>query len=191
MDTITPLSWKGLNDPTFEHCLVSRMPGAIVVQSKIEGTVNNEQTIVEYRLELDTAWSLQSVQLSMTQPAVRSIRLTHNKFGEWVDDQLKTWPQLDGCMEVDISLTPFTNTLPVKRLCFKPGESREIKVVYFDLPSFEISMKPQRYTYLGDNVFRFESLDADYVNEITFNAAGFVQHYPDLFELQETTPVSL
>jgi hypothetical protein len=185
MDTVTQLSWKGLDDQTFEHCAVSRMPGTMMVQSKIEGAVNNEHTIVEYRLEMDNAWTISAVEVRMSQPAVKSIRLTHNKFGEWVDETLHTWPQLDGCMEVDISLTPFTNSLPIKRLCFKPGESREIKVVYFDLPSFEIKMHPQRYTYLGDNKFKFESLETGYTNEITFNDAGFVQDYPALFELQD------
>jgi hypothetical protein len=190
MEAITQLSWKGLEDQTFEHCSITRTPGQMVVQSKIEGAVNNEHTIVEYVLELDNAWMVNSVEVKMTQPATRSIKLTHNKYGEWVDSDLHTWPELDGCMELDISLTPFTNTLPIKRLWFKPGESHEIKVVYFDLPAFDIRIQTQRYTYLGDNVFRFESLDTGYTNEITFNASGFVQHYPELFELQSATSIA-
>jgi uncharacterized protein len=184
MDTNTKLVWKGLEDQTFEHCMVTRTPGQLEVQSKIEGPVNNVHTIVEYEVVLDTAWTVSSVQVKMTAPAPeKSIKLTHNKFGEWVDDNLHTRPDLDGCLDIDISLTPFTNSLPVKRLCFKPGESRELPVLYFDLPAFDIRIQKQRYTYLGNNVFKFEALDTGYTNEITFTPGGFVQQYPDLYEL--------
>ena len=184
MDTSTRLVWKGLEDQTFEHCVVTRKTGQLEIQSKIEGPVNNVHTVVEYELVLDAAWTVSSLQVKMTAPAPEKIiKLTHNKFGEWVDDTLHTRPDLDGCLDIDISLTPFTNSLPVKRLCFKPGESREIQVLYFDLPAFDISMKKQRYTYQGGNVFKFESLDTGYTNVITFTAAGFVQQYPNLFEL--------
>jgi hypothetical protein len=184
MDAITKLVWKGLEDATFEHCMVTRKPGQLEVQSKIEGPVNNVHTIVEYEVVLDATWTVHSVQVKMSAPdPAKSIKLTHNKFGEWVDDALHTRPDLDGCRDIDISLTPFTNSLPVKRLCFKPGESHEIQVLYFDLPAFDIRMQKQRYTFLNNNVFRFEALDTGYTNEITFNPAGFVQQYPDLFEL--------
>jgi len=184
MEVTTKLVWKGLDDPTFEHCTISRMPGQLFVQSKIEGPVNNVHTIVEYEVELDNAWTVASVQLKMIAPEpARSIKLTHNRYGEWVDDTLHTRPELDGCMDIDISLTPFTNSLPVKRLCFQPGESHEIKVVYFNLPEFTFYLQRQRYTYQGNDLYKYEGLDTGYSNVITFNPAGFVEHYPGLFEL--------
>lgn len=179
--------WKGLYDPTFEHCIVTRKPEHLLVQSKIEGPVNNVHTIVEYELMLDTNWMVCSVELKMVAPTPqRYIKLTHNKYGEWVDHELHTRPELDGCLDIDISLTPFTNTLPVKRLCFKPGERHDIKVLYFDLPVFDITMQTQRYTYLGENRFTFEAPDTGYTNEITFTPAGFIQEYPGLFELENS-----
>jgi hypothetical protein len=40
---------------------------------------------------------------------------------------------LSGCCEnVDVSETPFTNTLPIRRLGLTSGESAEIRVAYFD-----------------------------------------------------------
>ena len=39
---------------------------------------------------------------------------------------------LVGCEYVDISETPFTNTLVIRRLGLTPGESADISVAYFD-----------------------------------------------------------
>src|SRR5262245_28293155 len=149
METTSKLVWKGLDDQTYEHCTLQRKPGQLVVTSKIEGPVNNQHIIVEYEIVLDNNWTVNSVEVKLINPEPRSIKLTHNKYGEWIDDSLHPRPDLDGCMDIDISLTPFTNTLPVKRLCYKAGESREIKVVYFDLPAFEVRLQTQRYTFLG------------------------------------------
>jgi len=185
MDVITKLAWKGIENATFEHCTVTRSPGNILVQSKLEGPVNNVHTIVEYEVRLTTSWIVTSVLLKMTLAGASEqvIKLTHNKLGDWADDSLHTLTDLETCMDVDISVTPFTNTLPLKRLCFKTGESRELKMVYFDLPSFEVKASRQRYTYLGNNRFIYEGIDTGYKNEIAFTPDGFVKLYPGLFEL--------
>jgi hypothetical protein len=184
MDVTTNLNWKGLDDPTVEHCTIIRSTGNIVVKSKIEGLVNNVHTIAEYELQLTTSWIVYSVDLNINNDNTKqSVKLMHNKAGEWTDASMRVVHELDGCIDIDISLTPFTNTLPVKRLCFKTGESRELKMLYIDLHSFDVKAQPQRYTYLGNNHFVFEALDTGYKNEITFTPDGFVRNYPGLFEL--------
>lgn len=184
MEFLTKLVWKGLENATLEHCTIIRSPGNILVQSKIEGAVNNVHTVVEYELQLTNAWIVYAVELKMNRAeSEQSVKLIHNKSGEWSDSALHILPQLEDCIDLDISVTPFTNTLPVKRLCFKPGESRELKMVYIDLPSFELKMSRQRYTWLGNNRFIYEGMDTGYKNEITFNPDSFVIQYPGLFEL--------
>jgi hypothetical protein len=184
MEFLTKLVWTGLENATFEHCTIIRSPGNILVQSKIEGAVNNVHTVVEYELRLTNAWIVYDAELKVNlADQEQSVKLIHNKSGEWSDGELHILPGLEDCMDIDISVTPFTNTLPVKRLCFKPGESRELKMVYIDLPSFELKMSRQRYTWLGNNRFIYEGIDTGYRNEITFNPEGFVIQYPGLFEL--------
>jgi len=41
-------------------------------------------------------------------------------------------PELEGCMDVDISVTPFTNTLPIQKLGLAPTESPEVSVAYVE-----------------------------------------------------------
>jgi hypothetical protein len=51
-------------------------------------------------------------------------------------------------VDVDISITPFTNTLPIGRLKLHTGESQEILAVYICMPDLAISTDRQRYTCL-------------------------------------------
>ena len=52
---------------------------------------------------------------------------------------------------MDISETPFTNTLPIRRLGLAPGESADVSVAYFDGSELQPWPEPQRYTCLETN----------------------------------------
>ena len=85
-------------------------------------------------------------------------------------------------IDVDITATPFTNTLPIRRLNLSAGQSADITVAYIDVPSLTVTADPQRYTCLEPmRRYRFESLDSDFMREIEVDEHGLVVLYPDLF----------
>ncbi len=90
--------------------------------------------------------------LTPTRVEISGLILEHDGQGSWVDR-----PELDGCLEVDISITPLTNTLPIRRLKLEPGDSREIRAVYIELPRLSVSVMPQRYSRLGERLYRYQS----------------------------------
>ena len=83
--------------------------------------------------------------------------------GNWAtsDGRALTYPS--GCEYVDTSETPFTITLPIRRLGLVPGESADISVAYFDGDELQPWPEPQRYTRLKESdeggLYRFVSLD--------------------------------
>ena len=94
---------------------------------------------------------------------------------------------LKGCSDVDIMITPFTNTLPIRRLNLALHESREISVVYFSLPDLTVSRLDQRYTFLlqekDHSVYKYESLNSGFTRDIKVDADGLVIDYPGIFKL--------
>lgn len=78
-------------------------------------------------------------------------------------------------------MTPFTNTLAIRRLGLKVGESAEIKVAYILVPELSLRAASQRYTRVADRLWRFEALDIDFTADITVDEGGFVMDYPGLF----------
>jgi hypothetical protein len=79
-------------------------------------------------------------------------------------------------------LTPFTNTLPINRLNLTEGDSKEIEVVYFDLPSSNFSPLKQRYTNLGNGIYKYESLASGFTANLEVDNEGFVINYPGIWQ---------
>jgi uncharacterized protein len=86
-----------------------------------------------------------------------------------------------GCIDIDIPLTPFTNTLPVSRLNLKNGEEQRIKVIYLDILEATIRPVQQKYTRLSPTVYHYENIPNDFEADITVDDRGFVVDYPSLF----------
>jgi len=115
-----------------------------------------------------------SYRISPGRIEINGLVLEHDGQGSWRDR-----PELDGCLEVDISITPLTNTLPISRLRLATGESREIRAVYIDMPSLQLSVMPQRYTRLGDRGYRYQS--ENFQADLILDDNGLVIDYPGLW----------
>lgn len=90
---------------------------------------------------------------------------------------------LIGAYDVDLTGSPLTNTLPVRRLGLlgaESGTAHRISVAWVLLPSLEVIQADQIYTSLGDGRIRFanETFSAD----LTVDDQGFLTDYPGLAE---------
>ena len=90
---------------------------------------------------------------------------------------------LYGAFDVDLTGSPLTNTLPIRRLGLlkaEPGVAHRVSVAWVLLPSLEVVQADQIYTALGDGRVRFanETFSADLV----VDDDGFVVEYPGLAE---------
>ena len=70
-------------------------------------------------------------------------------------------------------MTPFTNTVAIRRLGLQVGEAAEIKVAYILVPELSLRAAPQRYTRLADRLWRFDGLDIDFTADLTVDEDGF------------------
>ena len=79
-------------------------------------------------------------------------------------------------------LTPFTNTLPIRRLKLRAAQAAEIVTVYILVPSLTLTTDPQRYTCIEPlKRYRYESIDSDFTRDIEVDRRGLVVVYPGLF----------
>jgi hypothetical protein len=81
--------------------------------------------------------------------------------------------------DVDIAITPFTNTLPIRRLRLAVGESAEIDATYVAAPDFEVSTMRQRYTRVDEHRYRYESPGFEAL--LTLDEHDLVTEYPGLW----------
>jgi hypothetical protein len=96
---------------------------------------------------------------------------------------------LDGCEEIDLSITPFCNTLALRRLGASSGGSGELTTRYVTFPSLGCEPSRQRYEPLGDATFKYVDLgsQAGFEARLIVDGEGLVRSYEGLFELIEKT----
>jgi hypothetical protein len=111
------------------------------------------------------------------------LRLLSDGEGRWSDPLTgEHLPQLDGCIDVDIAATPFTNTLPIRRCPWTRGLSRTFSMAYVSVPELVASKQEQQYTCIEENEkFLYETLPPGFQAELTVDAHGLVVDYPGLF----------
>ena len=89
-------------------------------------------------------------------------------------------PDLDGCEEVDLSVTPFCNTLALKRLA---GEG-ELTTLYVSFPGLTLQPSRQRYERLATRTFSIQTWAPPKASRrsLEVDANGIVTRYEGLFE---------
>jgi uncharacterized protein len=90
-----------------------------------------------------------------------------------------------GALDCDLGLSPLTNTMPVLRQGLHMGGGPlDLLMAWVAVPELAVSPSPQRYTFVrrepGVAIVRFESLDSDFLSEITFDEHGLVLDYPGI-----------
>jgi hypothetical protein len=174
------IRWRSLEHGGLEQLRLYEWPEAIKVSSAIVGQVGEERHGVLYQVSLTPDWTFESILLQRTD-GVMSV-LSRSRDGGWFDMQVDELPELAGCTDIDFEMTPFTNTLPIRRSPLAIGESRRFRVAYIPAAHFEPYAAEQVYTRLSERVYRFETGDGSFAADITVDEDGLVVDYPGLFE---------
>jgi uncharacterized protein len=174
--------WEGLRWPSLEHASVRSEPGSILLDGLIVAHVDGRPVRLGYRIRCDPEWRISAVTVEVLPDGPR-VEIGTDGNGHWHDRAGGALPLLDGATDVDISLTPLTNTLPIRRLRLAEGESRSIRVAYVDAPSLELTAAEQRYTCIARDLHggRYLYESGSFRAELSVDADGLVLDYEGLW----------
>lgn len=110
----------------------------------------------------------------------RSVRLESDGEGNWTKDGAPA-PILNDAIDVDLSGTPLTNTLPIVRLGLRIGSVARITCAYVDLASIAVRAEVQQYARLGERRYHFQAPAHGFARDIEVDANALVVSYPGLF----------
>jgi uncharacterized protein len=171
--------WKSDEYDALEACSIMETAAGFHIVSHI-GLRNGSS--VNYELTVDSSWNTKRFLVSShIGEEVFAADGERDAAGRWTINGLEM-PEYDNCTDIDITLTPFTNTLPVKRPRLLVGGKRQIEVIYIDPEERKISLQKQLYIRKTTDVYHFETVPNDFEADIRFGEDGFVESYPGLFE---------
>ncbi len=170
--------WQRLDQPGLELAHIVIEPRGVVVSSTIVD--GGEQPFsLRYLWTLDSAWRTRSLRIDHMGSIDRSIMIERAGDAAWMLDNAPA-PHLDGCVDLDLSATPFCNTLAMKYLA---GDGA-LTAAYVSGVDLSVVPSRQRYERLSDVHWRYHDLGvaAGFNANLDLDEHGLVRTYEGLFE---------
>src|SRR5215217_7321430 len=136
--------WAPWQGPGLEHLRLVTSEGGVVANGLVIGLEAGRPFRIGYEIRCDGRWRGREVRVAAPDSELPVLELLADGEGQWKRGG-EPLPELDGWIDLDISATPFTNTLPIRRLGLEPGQSEELRVAYIRVP--ELLVGPERQSY--------------------------------------------
>ena len=175
--------WRRLDVAGLERCVLWRERDGWA----LTGTLVVEKPFVDLRYEVrcDERWRTRAATARMRADAdQREVDLAADAEGRWRRDGSEI-DALRGCADVDLQLTPATNTLPIRRLDLALGAEAEVNAAWLRFPALDLVPLRQRYARIGPRTYRYES--PGFTAELSVDELGLVTRCGELWERVEST----
>ncbi|WP_433632115.1 putative glycolipid-binding domain-containing protein [Chryseobacterium cucumeris] len=175
------LIWKGIFYQSLEYFNLQSDDKNYTVKSKIIGCLEDKIYNTEYKIHIDKDWIVQDFLIESEVNTIKKIFSGKRNQSQWEINGVVN-PEFDHFNFIDISLTPFTNTLPINNLKLSASGSQKINIIYIDVLKHHIRPVQQQYTRTAVNKYLYENIETDFKAEISVDESGLVTCYPELFE---------
>jgi uncharacterized protein len=186
------LYWRPLQHIGLEELHLVEDAHGIRADSFVMGSAKATPFRLAYQVRMDRLWQIQDCVLRLVRQdgeQEQSLRLSTDGQGHWTNGAGEVCSSLEGCLDLDISCTPFTNTLPIRRLALSPGESADLLVVYLAVPDLSLRPVRQRYTCVSRTAsgwrYRYDALDGQTTFDLHVDEQGLVVEYPGVWRRVE------
>ena len=139
---------------------------------------------VDYEITVDRELGTRAARITGRSASGRhELLIEGDGSGGWrVDGVVRD--ELNGCMDVDLEASAFTNTLPVRRLPLAIGEESDAPAVYVRAEDLLVERLEQHYTRIegsGQNTrYDYSSPRFDYADVLVYDESGLIVDYPGL-----------
>ena len=178
----TNIIWTGKLYHSNETCVLTKTSAGNDITSTIAGEHNNRIFKIDYHISVNENWETTFASIRNKFDNLAELIILEKKNGKYLLNGEHN-ARFDNISDIDISATPFTNTLPINRLQLKIKERQVIEVMYFDIFEKEIKPVKQVYTRLTRVQYVYENYDGSFKANLVVDEQGLVVEYPELFEM--------
>jgi uncharacterized protein len=186
---IRTVVWKSLLIDGADYCSLWRttegwmLKGTVVggLKDKNPKAKNEEPMLVQYEIHCDENWLTHRVEVQRSIGSdTKSLSLSVESRGVWRSSN-KELPAVQDCADVDLSITPATNTLPIRRLNLQVGTGESVISAWVKFPDLTVEPLSQRYTRINTNTYRYQS-NTGFSADLVVDDLGLVISYPGGWE---------
>ena len=172
--------WTCNKCPSYEYFKLSQfdkgylLDGAVIAYEGVPLLMN-------YKIECDETWRTKSAVITQEQLGkTNRLTLKPDSANGWLVNEIPQ-PSLSGIVDVDLEFSPSTNTLPIRRLNLKVGESASVDTLWVRLNDLKAMKSSQRYTRLDENRYCYENPTLNFTATLDVDELGLVVRYGNLW----------
>jgi uncharacterized protein len=176
--TIAMAHWRRTDQDGTDRCTLSRVDHGWMLTGQ---AIWHEQGPVSlnYVVRCDEDWHTFSADVAGTRSGQKvALRLLKGSQGWTLNDTLQ--PDTAACADIDLSFTPATNLLPLRRLTFENATPKPVRAAWLVPDLDRIQPLDQTYARSEDGAFTYAS--ANFTAQLEIHPSGFVTRYPGLWE---------
>jgi hypothetical protein len=178
-------AWRhfGVRDG-FETLFLRRGPEGFELDGYSTAVEDGQAWGIRYALRLDSGWRTRSAHIiCRSSQGANEVTIETDATGAWRVDG-RPAPLLDGCADVDLEASAFTNALPVNRLSLDVGQQADAPAAYVRALDLRVERLEQQYTRLPDEGERsrydYRARQFDFACVLVFDEFGLVLDYPGI-----------
>ena len=181
----TTVRWRPTEGDGLEHLTITPIDNAggaaIRAAGIIIGARGGTPYGVSYRIDCSAGWAVLSFSVETTDG--RRLALISDGKGHWRTEHGVALPRFDGCIDIDLYGSPFTNSLPIRRLELAPESgTAELSMLYIPFDTFEPERDGQHYTCIvPEKLYRYAAEDRNFTVDLPVDEDGLVIDYPRYF----------
>ncbi len=132
---------------------------------------------VEFVIRMNAAWKMSQFLLFRDLPEP-DLWLGTDGSGRWGEINGAHRPELDGCLDVELACSPFTASLPIRRLGLGDGQAAEILVAVVDVDTLQVAVERREYARHGAGEWTCRDLEHGVLTELPVDQFGLVRDVP-------------
>jgi uncharacterized protein len=176
--------WRRLDAPGHDACRLLRREDGWRLEGTAVFRYERDPACLAYRVDCDDAWqSQQGLVHGWIGARPLDLVIERTLAGDWQLDG-RIVPDLEGCFDLDFGFTPATNLIQLRRAALEVGRAAEIRVAWLDVPECTLTALDQRYERRSSDTYEYEAPRFAYQARLRVGGAGFVETYPDLWEVE-------
>jgi hypothetical protein len=154
------------------------------VEGHTAAVEDGEAWAVRYRIELGADWRTQSARVAARSASgAHEVGIETDGTGGWQVDGVAA-PHLDGCLDVDLEASAFTNTFPVHRLGLAVDGAADAPAAYVRALDGRVERLEQRYVRVADQgscrCFDYTAPAFGFACRLVYDESGLVLDYPGI-----------
>jgi hypothetical protein len=176
---VATILWQDVETGALDRCRMEVGRDGLRLSGTVLTPAYGTPLDVRYLVEAGPDGLTRRVELELDGGSTRRVLLADGA-GRWRWEDGSELPEVAGSLDVDLTVTPATNTLPIRRLAaLEAGQAAGLQMAWVQFPGLEVLASAQRYQRLAADRWHFST--GDFHAELLVDPDGLVLDYGGLF----------